>query len=294
MITGVDAIIQYVNPHFTEKSGYTAAEAIGKNPRFLKSGQTAPAIFVAMWDHLTRGEPWKGELINRRKSGEVYWEEVHLAPVKDAIGHVTHYVAVQLDITERKQAYERIAYMAHHDVLTNLPNRSLFFEKVAQALELVKRHGTRLALLFIDLDKFKPINDTWGHAMGDLVLQAAAKRITNRVRAADTVGRIGGDEFVVLLTDLQDAESAVRVAEGIGELLRQPFVLIDQSLSISSSIGMAFYPDHGQDPIELARHADEAMYQAKEGGRDRLKVFQPGAPDDIIAESDSEVVKKSP
>ena len=282
LITGADACIQYVNPHFTAESGYTAAEAIGQNPRILQSGQTDPATFADLWEHLRRGEPWTGELINRRKSGEVYWEEAHLAPVKDAAGQTTHYVAVKLDITERKQAYERIAYMAHHDVLTNLPNRALFFEKVAQALALATRHGTRLALLFIDLDQFKPINDTWGHAVGDLVLQAAAQRMTERVRAADVIGRIGGDEFVVLLTDVQDEASAIRVAEGIGEALRQPFVLDDKTLSISSSIGMAFFPDHGRDVTELARHADAAMYRAKEAGRDRLRVFQPDGSDDQL------------
>ena len=274
LITGSDANIQYVNPHFTQDTDYTAAEMIGQNPRILQSGLTDPATFQDMWEHLTHGEPWTGELINRRKCGETYWEEAHIAPVKDAQGAITHYVAVNINITERKQAYERIAYMAHHDVLTNLPNRALFFEKVAQALALATRHGTRLALLFIDLDQFKPINDTWGHAVGDLVLQAAAQRMTERVRAADVIGRIGGDEFVVLLTDVQDEASAIRVAEGIGEALRQPFVLDDKTLSISSSIGMAFFPDHGRDAIELARHADEAMYRAKEAGRDRLKVFQ--------------------
>ena len=282
VITGTDAIIQYVNPHFTAESGYTAAEAIGQNPRILQSGQTPPATFIDMWDHLKRGEPWTGELINRRKSGEVSWEEAHLAPVKDAAGQTTHYVAVKLDITERKQAYERISYMAHHDVLTNLPNRALFFEKVAQALELAKRNGPRLALLFIDLDKFKPINDTWGHAVGDQVLQAVAQRLTDRLRAADIVGRIGGDEFVVLLTGVQDEAGAVQVAEGIGAVLRQPIVLDDKTLSISSSIGLAFFPDHGHDAIELARHADAAMYQAKEGGRDRLIVFQPEGIDDRL------------
>ena len=282
VITGPDALIQYVNPHFTAESGYTAAEAIGQNPRILQSGQTPPATFEDLWDHLRRGEPWTGELINRRKSGEVYWEEAHLAPVKNAAGQTTHYVAVKLDITERKRAYERIAYMAHHDVLTNLPNRALFFEKVAQALELAKRNGTRLALLFIDLDQFKPINDTWGHAVGDLVLQAVAKRMTGRVRAADIVGRIGGDEFVVLLTDIKDEACAVKVAEGIDEVLRQPFVLDDKTLSISSSIGLAFYPDHGRDVIELARYADAAMYQVKESGRERLKVFQPCGTDDRL------------
>ncbi|HPA39779.1 MAG TPA: diguanylate cyclase, partial [Phenylobacterium sp.] len=261
-ITGRDARIQYVNPYFTRETGYTAAEVQGENPRLLQSGLTDPAVFKAMWDKLTHGEPWAGELINRRKNGETFWEEAHIAPVKDARGMVSHYVAVKLNITERKEAQERLAYMANHDVLTDLPNRVLFFERVDQALTLARRNGSRLALLFIDLDKFKPINDTWGHAVGDQLLRAVAQRLTERVRASDTVGRIGGDEFVILLNAIGGADDAAQVADALRHSLAQPFNLAGLTLEISASIGVALYPDHGQDAITLARHADESMYLA--------------------------------
>ena len=277
VITDRNALIQYVNPWFTAETGYSAAEAIGRNPRILQSGLTTPAQYQEMWDQLPRGETWVGELVNRRKSGEVYWEEARIAPVRDAAGDITHYVAVKLNITDRKQAQERLVYMATHDPLTQLPNRSLFFDRVGQSLELAKRHGAKLALLFIDLDQFKPVNDTWGHAVGDQLLRAVAQRLTDRVRATDTVGRIGGDEFVVLLHEVADEEAAIKVAEALGEALRQPFAVADRSLTISASIGIALYPDHGEDASALTRHADAAMYQAKAGGRDRLDLYRKNA-----------------
>lgn len=276
IITGLDATIQYVNPCFTEETGYALQEVMGQNPRFLQSGLTDRATFAEMWRCLSRGEPWIGEMINRRKSGEVYWEEAHIAPVKDAGGQITHYVAVKMDITERKRAYERIAYMAHHDALTELPNRALFFERVAHGLALARRRQTRLALLFIDLDRFKAINDRYGHAVGDTVLQEAARRLGACVRESDTLGRLGGDEFVALLLDVGATGNALSVADKINQTLRQPFIVDEKALSLSSSIGVALYPDHGEDPIELAKCADCAMYCAKQSGRDNVKLFQAG------------------
>lgn len=273
VITDRHATIQYVNPQFTKETGYSSGEAVGQNPRILQSGLTDRSKYLEMWDLLPRGETWAGELVNRRKSGEVYWEEARIAPVRDASGTITHYVAVKLNITDRKLAQDRLIFMASHDVLTHLPNRRLFFDRVTQALELARRNDTKLALLFIDLDRFKPINDNWGHAVGDLLLQALAQRLKACVRAADTVGRLGGDEFVVLLPEVANEEGAVKVAEGIREALRQPFEIADKSLGISASIGIALFPQHGVDAIELARHADEAMYRAKEEGRDRFAVF---------------------
>lgn len=275
VITGADAIIQYVNPHFSEESGYSSAEAIGQNPGILNSGLTEPSTFRDLWSHLTCGEPWAGEFINRRKSGEIYWEEAHIAPVKDADGKTTHYVAVKLDISGRKVAQQRLAYMAHHDPLTNLPNRSLFFDLVTQGLALARRNETIMALMYIDLDKFKPINDNYGHEAGDLVLQHVARRMSDCVRDSDSVARIGGDEFVVLLLDVGDEEAAVAVAEKIRTSLNQPFDVAGKMLSISSSIGIAIYPEHGSDADELARNADSAMYHAKQSGRDNVKVFRP-------------------
>ena len=275
VITDATGNIQYVNPFFSLLTGYGADEVLGQNPRLLKSGHTAPETYEDLWAHLIRGEPWKGELINRRKNGEVYWEEAYIGPVRDAAGRISHFVAVKINVTDRILTQERLIHMASHDVLTDLPNRGLFAERVQQALELAKRHATKLALLFIDLDQFKPVNDTWGHRLGDLLLRAVAERMKPRVRAADTIGRIGGDEFVVLLTDLEEPDAALQVAEELRQALAQPFVIEGHELSISASIGIALYPDHGADAEELSRHADIAMYRAKQDGRDRLNLFTP-------------------
>lgn len=275
VITDATGNIQYVNPFFSLLTGYAADEVLGQNPRLLKSGLTAPETYEDLWAHLIRGEPWKGELINRRKNGEVYWEEAYIGPVRDAAGRISHFVAVKINVTDRILTQERLIHMASHDVLTDLPNRGLFAERVQQALELAKRHATKLALLFIDLDQFKPVNDTWGHRLGDLLLRAVAERMKPRVRAADTIGRIGGDEFVVLLTDLEEPDAALQVAEELRQALAQPFVIEGHELSISASIGIALYPDHGADAEELSRHADLAMYRAKQDGRDRLNLFTP-------------------
>lgn len=274
LITGPDAIIQYVNPQFSKETGYSSAEALGQTPRFLQSGETNPSIYRTMWAALRRGELWSGELINRRKSGELYWEEVHIAPVKDTDGTTINYVAVKLDITERKRAHDRLAQLAHYDGLTQLPNRALFFELVINGLALAKRTMSKPALMFVDLDGFKPVNDLHGHAAGDLVLKEVAHRMSACLRDSDTVGRIGGDEFVVFLPDATNAENAIRVAEKIREALNQPFALAEHVVSISSSIGIALYPEHGRDDIELAKNADFAMYQAKAEGRNRVQVFQ--------------------
>ncbi len=275
VITDATGNIQYVNPFFSLLTGYAADEVLGQNPRLLKSGHTAPETYEDLWAHLIRGEPWKGELINRRKNGEVYWEEAYIGPVRDAAGRISHFVAVKINVTDRILTQERLIHMASHDVLTDLPNRGLFAERVQQALELAKRHATKLALLFIDLDQFKPVNDTWGHRLGDLLLRAVAERMKPRVRAADTIGRIGGDEFVVLLTDLEEQDAALQVAEELRQALAQPFVIEGHELSISASIGIALYPDHGADAQELSHHADLAMYRAKQDGRDRLNLFTP-------------------
>ncbi|MFI4940714.1 MAG: diguanylate cyclase domain-containing protein [Burkholderiales bacterium] len=283
LITGADTVIQYVNPSFTKVTGYSSDEAIGQTPKFMQSGLTKVATYQQMWGQLTRGEQWTGELLNRRKSGEIYWEEVHIAPVKDAQGHTTHYVAVKLDITERKEAHDRLAHMAYHDKLTNLPNRTLFFERVAQGLALARRHKTRLALMFIDLDKFKEINDTDGHAVGDLVLQEVANRMSDCLRDSDTVGRIGGDEFVVLLPDAGSEESSIIVANKINAALNRPFVVADKECFISSSIGIALYPEHGSGEIELIKKADLAMYHAKVGGGDNVKVFKTDMEEEVLS-----------
>ena len=279
VVTNIDATIEYVNPAFRRVTGYAQEEALGCNPKVLKSGLTDPAVYKDMWDSLTAGEPWQGELINRTKAGETYIEEAHIAPVKDEQGVTTHYVGIKMDITERKKALEQLDHLAHYDALTNLPNRGLFLDRLKQGLALSQRHERKLALLFLDLDKFKPINDNWGHGVGDLVLQEASRRMEACVRESDTVARMGGDEFVILLLNIHCESDAVLVGEKIRSALNEPFMIDEHTLSISSCLGVALYPEHGNTATELARHADTAMYQAKENGRNKVMVFNPAMPE---------------
>ncbi len=400
VIADIDAIIEYVNPRFSEITGYSKDEAIGQNPRILQSGLTPPDTYLELWNKVTRGEIWHGELINKRKNGEIYSEEAHISPVKNTAGALTHFVAVKVDITRRKQdeaalklseerfrfmlenspiavritnkessrvifsnqryaeliemesakvhginpkkyyahpqdyedvidqigrgervtdklielaipnhqtptkwvlaSYlqleyqnepavlgwfyditdrktleEKIQHLAHYDPLTDLPNRTLFTDRLQRALTTARRDMTHLALMFIDLDKFKPINDRHGHTMGDQVLKEVALRIKACLRESDTVARIGGDEFVVLLPSLESELDALNVAEKIRHVLNQPIRQAGHTLSISSSTGIAIYPEHGTDEKQLIKNADTAMYYAKEAGRDNVKLYQP-------------------
>lgn len=273
MITGPDTSIEYVNPEFTRETGYSLDEIVGRTPKILKSGLTSAETYRLMWDSLLAGRVWSGELINRRKSGEIYWEEAHIAPVFNSSGTLTNYVAVKRDITERKIASEKLAHLAHHDSLTDLPNRVLFFERVRETLKSASIHNRRVALLFIDLDKFKPVNDTHGHAFGDLILQEAAKRMCSTVRDSDMIGRIGGDEFVGLLPHLFSEEDAVLVARKLCDALNQPFRVGEMSKTLGASIGIAFYPEHGEDERTLAKSADIAMYYAKQSDAGGICIF---------------------
>ena len=446
VIAGVDAYIRYVNPQFTAVTGYSPIEVIGQNPRILSSGLTSPAVYQAMWSALSKGVPWSGEFINRRKNGEIYWEQAYISPVYNKAGQITQYVAVKLDITERKRrelhehshnqvlellskgaplktillaivrgveaeypnmmcsvllldkeekhllygaapslpefyneaingaeigfgvgscgtaaftgkrvivadiathsywtAYAKLAesarlgacwsepiygsknkvlgtfaiyhheqhipkaedirlieesanlaaiaierfqaaealrlseekhrWLAHYDMLTELPNRMLFSDRLKQAIRLAKRYNKKLAVMFLDLDKFKPVNDGFGHAVGDLMLKEVAYRMQQCVRESDTVCRIGGDEFVILIPEVADEDDPLQIAEKIRQSLNQPFALAGQQLHISCSIGIALYPEHGTDELMLTKNADLAMYRAKENGRNQAQVF---------------------
>lgn len=401
VIADVNANIEYVNPRFSEVTGYASSEVIGQNPRILKSGLTPSATYRELWRRLSDGQVWHGELANKRKNGEIYWEDAHIATVKNAAGKLTHYVAAKVDITQRKQSEadlqqseerfrfmlenspiavrisnlasgqvvfanqryaeligikpdqivginpkqyyanpqdyvdvikrlyqgervtnklielripgehshtkwalasylqleyqnapaelgwfyditdrksmeEQIQHLAHYDPLTDLPNRTLFTDRLQQALAIAKRDKAHMALMFIDLDKFKPINDTLGHDVGDLVLKGVALRIQECLRESDTVARIGGDEFVVLLPTIDVAQDALGVAEKIRHALNQPFELNGRSLNISSSTGIALYPEHSIDEKQLIKLADTAMYYAKADGRNNVKIYQEG------------------
>ena len=274
LISDQNKLILRVNRAFTELYGYTSQEVLGVTPKILQSGRHEQAFYAAMWDGINRTGNWQGEIWNRRKNGDMVPVWLSITAVRNNDGLVTHFVASHTDITLRMAAEDEIKQLALHDPLTHLPNRRLLNDRLHRALIQAKRDQKRLALMFIDLDKFKPVNDAFGHQAGDELLRAAALRLQACVRESDTVARIGGDEFVLLLPTIDSAEDAMAVAEKIRQAVTQPFTLPEgQQVSISLSAGIAIYPEHGHDEAELTKHADVAMYRAKAAGRDKLVLF---------------------
>ncbi|SDO44483.1 PAS domain S-box-containing protein/diguanylate cyclase (GGDEF) domain-containing protein [Rhodoferax sp. OV413] len=276
-ITDRNQVILQVNGAFTELTGYTAQEAEGQTPRLLSSGRHNKAFYQAMWAALKEKGCWHGEIWNRRKDGSLFVEWLSLSTVLDVAGEVTHYVASFIDITARKSAQDQIAHMAYHDALTQLPNRRLLQDRLNQALAAARRSGLYGALLFIDLDNFKKINDSAGHEAGDLVLVEAANRLRRTVREGDSVARLGGDEFAILLEDLdtdrlESAAKAQQLGEKIIEVLAQPYVFGRHKFHCSASIGIDLYA-HTESGPDLLQHADLAMYQSKRAGRNTLRFF---------------------
>lgn len=255
-----------VNPAFQRLSGYSRDELLGHDARRQAAGEHGAAFFEALWRTLRRDGIWKGELVNRRKDGSPYPVALTLSVVADESGKVSHHVAIFSDISERREREERIRFLSEHDVLTGLPNRALVHDRIERTVASVRRHGGRLAVLFIDLDRFKPINDTLGHGIGDRVLCEIARRLGATVRASDTVGRQGGDEFVVLLPDVGGPDDAARVAEKIIAAVGAACRIDEHELSLGASVGIAVYPDDGSDVEALLRAADAAMYEAKSSG----------------------------
>ena len=277
IITDANSIILKINQSFTRITGYTAEEAVGKKMHLLKSGIHDREFYSEMWQTIHNKGSWQGEIWNRRKNGEVYPEWLTISAVKDGTGTLTHYVGTMLDITGRKEIERKIQHLAHHDALTDLPNRTLLTDRLDQALAQVRREDTMLALLFLDLDKFKPVNDSLGHDIGDLLLKEVAGRLLHCVkREYDTVSRVGGDEFVVLLAHIENESDAAVIAQNILEAINQPFFIEQNNIEISCSIGIVIYPKHGTDVISLMKNADDAMYQAKNAGRNCFKFFNEG------------------
>ena len=273
IVTNMRNEIISVNPAFTVITGYFAGDVIGRSPNLLSSGTHSPKFYQDMWAQLTTTGNWHGEICNRRKSGRLFVEWLSIKQVRDEHGVPTHNVAVFSDISERKASEARMQHLAHFDVLTNVPNRALFSDRLRQAIAKARRDKTRLALMFIDLDKFKPVNDQLGHHVGDLLLKDVARRLLECVRReSDTVARIGGDEFVVMLPEVETVQAATQVAEKILATLNRTFDIGEHQIHISSSIGIAIFPEHGQDENHLLKSADAAMYLAKENGRNRVQV----------------------
>lgn len=285
LATDARGAIVAVNRAFTRLTGYAFPEVVGKNPRVLKSGQHGEEFYRDLWRSIQERGHWEGEIWNRRKNGEVYPEFLSITEVKQVAGRVARYVGLFSDITGAKATQTRLQHLAQYDALTDLPNRALLLDRLGRALAYSPRFDQPAAVLLLDLDRFKDINDSLGHRVGDVLLQAVAGRLRRSLRDSDTVGRIGGDEFVVLLPGIARAEGAVRVAEKLVHELSQPFDLGGRSVRISASIGVVVFPDGGRDADALLANADREMYLAKQEGRNRWHLHAqappaPGPPDD--------------
>ncbi|MEN8179029.1 MAG: EAL domain-containing protein [Pseudomonadota bacterium] len=267
IVTNLQGEIEYVNNHFCEISGYAREEVVGRKSNIVKSNQHSESFFQDMWAILLTGKVWQGEICNRTKRGDLYWEDVSISPVRDSDGKITHFVAVQEDVTERRDAENRLNFLAYYDSLTKLPNREMLRHQLDQALKVAQRNHEIVGVLFTDLDRFKNINDSLGHEEGDKLLCQVARRLRDVLRDEDMVARVGGDEFIIILPQIKRPASAGRVAAKILSYLREPFILGERMHFISASIGIALFPKDHTDAAELLKNADVAMYQAKAKGR---------------------------
>jgi len=284
IITDLDGTIEYVNPQLCKITGYKEQELIGQNPRIFKSGRSPEIQFKNMWKAITSGKSWTGELYNKKKNGELFWENVTLSAIKNNENKSTHYLAIKEDISMRKDYEERLLYQASYDKLTNLPNRTLAYDRIQQAIVNAIREKEKLALLYMDFDHFKNINDTLGHSAGDEFLTYMAGRLKACVRNFDTVARLGGDEFLIMLLEnnngndngVQSFEENIQLkATDILRRVAKPCVIQDMEFSVTASIGIAIFPRDGDDPHVLLRNADTAMYRSKRKGRNTFEVFTP-------------------
>ncbi|MDH4183170.1 MAG: EAL domain-containing protein [Nitrospinota bacterium] len=273
VITDKDAIIQFVNPAFTAITGYDEKEAIGQHTRLLKSGRHEPEFYTKMWERLQKEGSWEGEIWNRNKGGEAYQEYLKITAIKDGRGKVTNYTAVFSDLTRLRNQEEKIRFQAYHDELTGLPNRTLYFDRVDQAITRAHRSGKKLAVMFLDLDNFKIINDSLSHSTGDVMLQGVSARLISSLRETDTVARLGGDEFTILVEDVEDEKQISVVASKIMRSISEPFLFNGEDLFVTSSLGIAMFPSDGVTGDDLIKNADTAMYHAKEQGKNNFQFF---------------------
>ena len=277
MITDREGVIEYVNPAFERITGYVRAEAVGRKPDLLKSGRHDEEFYRRLWGTILAGETFRKVFINRRKDGGLYYEEQTITPLTDDAGRITHFISTGRDITERIAAEERLQYLAHHDALTELPNRILFLDRLHRALVRAQRYQRLVAVMFMDLDGFKEINDAHGHDVGDQLLRALSQRLNECMRQGDTVSRLGGDEFAVLLEDISQPDHAQPVAGKVLNAVALPVMLGGRELRLTISIGISLYPLDGQDAQILLKSADAAMYRAKERGKNNFQFYSEAA-----------------
>ncbi len=273
IITDENNLITMVNSAFSEITGYSEEDALGQNPRLLRSGKHDHAFYDKLWQHLEVDESWRGEMWNRRKDGSLFpvWQQITV--IKDNDGRVSHYASIFSDISELKAVEQQLAHLAHHDELTGLPNRLYFKAQVEKSLQQAKRNQHMMALLFLDLDGFKQINDSFGHDTGDILLKEVAQRLTGCVREEDTVARMGGDEFIIILNQISHRDDASMVANNVVAAVTRPLQLAQHSLSPTASIGISIYPHDAQSITGLQKAADHAMYMAKQQGKNTYTFF---------------------
>ena len=275
VITKSDMTIVDVNPAFTRITGYRLEEVVGLTPRLLSSGRHGAEFYRTMWDSIANNGFWQGEVCNRRKTGDLYTEILSLSVVRDNAGAIQHYIGVFSDISLLKAHEEELHRIAHYDQLTNIPNRRLLLDRLAQALARTRRTKRSVAVCYLDLDGFKSVNDRLGHAAGDRLLVAISERLKGVLRADDTLARLGGDEFVLLLTDLVEPKECQQALDRVLAIVREPLQIEDSTVAVSASIGVTVYPQDDVDADTLLRHADQAMYLVKEEGKDKYHFFDP-------------------
>ena len=274
LITDLHGTIEYVNRKFCQISGYSCDEAIGQNPRILKSESTPREVFDNLWKTILSGHEWRGELLNRKKNGEVYWSIASISPLKNEKGEVTHFIANVEDINERKNAEATIERLAYFDPLTDLPNRRMLQDRLDLALKRGRRHGNGFALFYLDLDSFKHINDSLGHPAGDKLLCTMSERLSGLLRDDDIVFRLGGDEFAVILHDIRHETDVIPIARKLLEAASTPVIIENCEVAVTASIGISIFPRDGSDAKTLEKHADIALYHAKEQGKNTFRFFR--------------------
>jgi diguanylate cyclase len=270
-IADIDGRFVWINPAFSKLSGYSEAEALGKSTAIVHASPPGDGE-ESLRQALQAGQPWHGELIEKHKDGRLYTVDEVVTPLSDERGAITHFIAVQHDVTALKQSAAQEHHLANHDSLTGLANRGKFLREQQKALARAEREGTLVATLFVDLDHFKPVNDAYGHDIGDQLLAAVSERLCAAVRQGDLVSRCGGDEFSILLAQLPNASVAVALARKLVNTVGKPFILRGHHIAISASIGIAIFPTDGIDGLDLLRNADRAMYLVKRDGGNNVRV----------------------